>query len=463
MDEIVHDRATILAVGDELVLGQSLDSNTQWISARLVERGVRIVEHVTVADDLERLTATMLRLSTISSLLIVTGGLGPTKDDLTRQALARAMDEPLVEDADAVAALEAKLRGRGRELDDARRVQAMRPNGAVCLPNEIGTAPGLRGRIVSPVEIMELGDFEGRPLASEDDICEVVCLPGPPREMRPMFERDVLPGLHPRQDNAIAVRLVRTFGLPEVDVATRLGEMMDRDRNPKVGTTASGGMVTVRVRAEGRADAAERAAEEAVGEVLARLGDFVFGQGELELPEAVVAVLRERGERLVVVESCTGGMLGAMITSVSGSSEMFDGGWITYANSMKVGEVGVAEGLIRGGPGAVSREVALAMAEGGLAAAEREGVDATHALSVTGIAGPDGGSDETPVGTVWIARASRLGSAGVDAEARRFRIPGDRADIRERSAMLALGMLWRFARSPDPPESGADRLIWQED
>lgn len=463
MDVVVHDRAAILAVGDELTLGQSLDSNSQWIASRLVEGGVSIVEHVTIADDLERLTATILRLSTICPLLVVTGGLGPTKDDLTRQALARAMDDPLVEDPDAVAWLDAKLRDLGHELNDARRHQAMRPRGAECLKNDVGTAPGLWGRIVSPVEIMELGDFEGRTISSEDDICDVVCLPGPPREMKPMFEREVLTRLHPPEGARIAVRLVRTFGLPEVEVAARLGALMDRDRNPKVGTTASGGVVTVRVRAEGRGGAAARAASDAVEEVRSRLGEFVFGEGELTLADALVAALRERDERLVVVESCTGGMLGATITSVAGSSAVFDGGWITYANSMKVGEVGVAEKLIRGGPGAVSREVALAMAEGGLAAAAREGVDATHALAVTGIAGPEGGSAEKPVGTVWIARASRPGAgADVDSEARLFRIPGDRSDVRERSSMLALGVLWsHLRRASVEPGSAPPHLIWE--
>lgn len=455
MEEVVHDRAAVLAVGDELVLGESLDTNSAWISARLMEHGIRVVEHATVGDDLERLTAALLRLGAAYPLVVVTGGLGPTRDDLTRRALARATEESLVEDADALAWLEEMMRARGTTLTPDRRVQAQRPAGAMCLRNQVGTAPGLYGRMVAPVEILELSDVEGRTLSREEDVCDVFCLPGPPREMMPMFEREVVSRLAPPRGKAIAVRLVRTFGLPEAEVARRLGDMMERGRNPIVGTTASGGVVTVRVRYEGSAAGSQEGVKEIVARVRDRIGEYVFGEGDTTLPEALVGALRDRAERLVVVESCTGGKIGALVTSVPGASNVFDGGWITYANTMKVGQVGVKEQLITGGPGAVSREVAEAMAEGALEAARRESVDATHALAITGIAGPGGGSKDKPVGTVWVCRASRADDA-IDIDSRRFLIPGDREDVRERSAMLALGMLWHHvvhARSP--------RLIWE--
>ena len=457
MDEVVHDRAAVLAVGDELVLGESLDTNSAWISAQLTHQGIRVVEHATVGDDLERLTATMLRLAAAYPLIVVTGGLGPTKDDLTRQALARAMEEKLVEDPQAVELLQGMMQARGITLTEDRRIQAQRPAGASCLRNLVGTAPGLFGRLVAPVEIQELGDVEGRILSRGEDISDVFCLPGPPREMRPMFEQEVLPRLRPPPGRAIAVRLIRTFGLAESEVARRLGDMMDRGRNPVVGTTASGGVVTVRVRYEGNAEGAAEGVDKTAERVRELVGSFVFGEGETTLSEAIVELLRTRDERLVVVESCTGGMLGAMITGVPGASDVFDGGWITYANTMKVGEVGVKKGLISGGPGAVSREVSEAMAEGGLEAARREGVHAAHALAVTGIAGPGGGTKDKPVGTVWISRASR-GNPEIDIESRRFLIPGDREDVRERSAMLALGLLWHHLVHAESP-----RLIWEVD
>ena len=421
-----HATAAILSIGDEIAIGQSLDTNSMRIAERLTDRGIRVLEHRTVADDLAALTEAFRDLAARATVLIATGGLGPTADDLTRRALADALGEPLVEDAGALARLEDIERTRGRTLTAARRTQALRPASARCLPNPNGTAPGIAAHIGA---------------------CAVWCLPGPPREMHPMFEAAVLPALDIPGARVIRTRLLRTFGLPESDLASRLGGLMNRDRNPLVGTTASGGIVTIRIRAEGESDWADRAADDAERLARAAAEPFVFGEGDATLAAATLALLRARGETVVVAESCTAGLLGAMLGSIPGASDCFLGGWITYANAMKSRELGVPDATLSGPPGAVSAETAGAMARGALAAAP----GAHHALAVTGIAGPSGGTPDKPVGTVCIARASAL-----DLDVRRFLIAGDRDDIRERSAVTALGMLWHHLAHGHTP-----RLLWQ--
>lgn len=423
-----HGRAVVVSIGDELVLGQSLDTNSRWLSDQLLGRGVRPVRHVTVDDDAGAIAAEIQKAARDAELVIVTGGLGPTADDLTRQGLALAMGVELEEDAAALAEVEAWFVGRGRAMPAGNRAQAMRPVGARCLTNAQGTAPGLAGMV------------EGS---------DVYCLPGPPREMRPMFARWVEPGLRP--GGVVMTRLVRTMGLGESRVAELLGDAMMRGRNPLVGTTASAGVVTVRLRWESGGDdegVGREALDDAERRVRDVLGPAVVtpegGDGEAGLAEIVVSMLTAAGEHLAVVESCTGGLLGSMLTSVAGSSAVFTGGWITYTNAMKAACVDVPEELfpevIASAPGAVSGEVAAAMARGGLARSRHvigaeHGAD--HALAITGIAGPSGGRAAKPVGTVWIARASGDGSV----DCRRFVFAGDRGAVRDWAAHTALGML----------------------
>lgn len=406
---------TILAIGDELTTGERVDTNSAWIAARAGAVGVRTVEHRTAADDTAQITRSMRELGAMSEVLVVTGGLGPTLDDLTRRSLADAMGEALVEDADAMRTLESWFRGRGRPMPEANRVQALRPTSAQCLDNPNGTAPGLHAR---------LGNTE------------VFCLPGPPREMQPMFERCVLPAFRVDDGDAVTVRTVPTFGLGESAVADLLGPMMDRARNPVVGTTASGCVVTCRVRYTGARHAAVAALDDTVAEIKRRLGPSVLCDHDAEddgmvLVRVLSGLLRERGQTVATVESCTGGLVGEMITRLPGSSDVFVGGLLTYADHAKSALAGV-DGSLIAAHGAVSGEVAHAMAAGGLA---RAGSD--HALAITGIAGPGGERPGKPVGTVWIARASRGGSG----EARRFQFRGGRDAVRLWAATTALGML----------------------
>jgi len=395
--------ATILAVGDELILGQSLDTNTQSIADALTNAGFAVIEHATVPDDLPHLAETLARLTHWSDLLVVTGGLGPTSDDLTRAAVAAALGDELVEDPDALETIRAYFTSRGRDMPDANRVQAARPASARLLPNDNGTAPGL---------------------AAELDGCRVFCLPGPPSEMRPMLERFVLADTPPTAP--VAVRTLRTIGLGESAVAMALAELMDRDRPVLVGTTASLGVVTVRVRTHDP----DRDIDAVLADARARIGPAAFSD-RLDLPAHCLESLRIRGQSVGTVESCTGGLIAEMLTAVPGSSDAFMGGLVTYTNRLKHNLTDVPEQVFAT-VGAVSAECATAMAEGG-----RRTLGTDHTLAVTGIAGPDGGTEAKPVGTVYIALASR----GQPTDTRRFHFRGGRDAIRKWSATSALAML----------------------
>lgn len=400
-------KAAILSIGDELILGQTQDTNARWLAGRLADRGVPCVQFRVVPDDLAAQAAALRELAAVAQVVIVTGGLGPTDDDLTREALRVAMGDanPLVLDAPSLEALDRWFTHRGRSMPDINRRQAMRPSGAECLRNDFGTAPGLRGTVGGST---------------------IVCLPGPPREMEPMFNQFVLP-LLPKQ--AMATGVVHAFGQGESFLAERLGDRMHRDRNPLVGTTASGSVVSARVR--GRDAAAEPAAMQAeLAAIEALWKPFAFGRGTTTLAGALGAALRERGLTMALAESCTGGLAGSLVTAESGSSAWFMGGLMTYANEAKRDLCGVPEALIVE-HGAVSAPVAAALARGA-----RERLRADWAASITGVAGPNGGSEAKPVGTVYI------GVSGPGFEAvRRFKYPGERASVRDRAAKTALVLL----------------------
>lgn len=400
-------KAAILSIGDELMLGQTQDTNARWLAGRLADRGVPCVQFRVVPDDLAAQAAALRELAAVAQVVIVTGGLGPTDDDLTREALCVAMGDakPLVLDAPSLEALDRWFTHRGRSMPDINRRQAMRPSGAECLRNDFGTAPGLRGTVGGST---------------------IVCLPGPPREMQPMFDQFVLP-LLPEQ--AMATGVVHAFGQGESFLAERLGDRMHRERNPLVGTTASGSVVSARVR--GRDAAAEPAAMQAELDAIEALWKpFAFGRGTTTLAGALGTALRERGLTMALAESCTGGLAGSLVTAESGSSAWFLGGLMTYANEAKRDLCGVPEALIEE-HGAVSAPVAAALARG-----VRERLRADWAASITGVAGPNGGSDAKPVGTVYI------GVSGPGFESvRRFKYPGERAIVRDRAAKTALALL----------------------
>lgn len=439
-----HVHAAILSTGDEVVLGQIADSNARWIAQKLMDRGVVPVQHAAVPDELDVIVESIERLSRSADLLVMTGGLGPTDGDLTRHALAKVLKDELVVDERALGDLRALMARRDREMSDRQARQAQRPSSAACLPNAVGTAPGLFARIQRP---------DGR-------VCEVVCLPGPPGELRDMWAKQVENRLKPRAGFIVKTRLLHVVAMPEAEVSGLLKDLTARDRvdgKALVGMTASGGVITVRIRVEGElSESQARAALDAADTgVRAKLGRHVVCEGDgrgIDLvARAMIEKLTRLGQSFSCVESCTGGGLGALLTSIPGSSKAFAGGLITYSNELKTRLAGVGAELIRR-HGSVSEEVARAMALGG-----QKSLQITHCAAITGIAGPEGGSEEKPVGTVYVALASRLeGQERVDV--RRLLITGDREDIRQRAGVAVLSLL-HFATEGFEP--GSPKLIWQ--
>lgn len=417
-------QAIILSIGDELVLGQTVDTNSAYLSAELAKRGIGTLYHHTVADDQPAIADAIQLASLRAPLIIISGGLGPTDDDLTRQALAEAMGVKLVVHEPSVEVIRAFFASRDREMPERNRVQAMHPEGTIVIPNPCGTAPGIQAQL---------------------NKATIYVTPGVPREMFDMFQNAILPqvlagreGEEVPSHNTILTCKVNTFGMGESDVADLLGDLMVRTRNPMVGTTVSNGIVSVRVRSEfANADDATREMDATVAAVEQRLGAVVFGHNNEALPDTLVPLLRDAGQVVATAESCTGGLIGKLITDVSGSSSVYAGGWITYTNEMKTSQLGVPAELFEQ-VGAVSEEVASAMATGAL---KRSG--ASLAVSVTGIAGPTGGTEAKPVGTVWIGLAWKDATVGDEIQSRalRFNLSGHREAVRDRAAKCALQML----------------------
>lgn len=437
-------KAFLLSIGDELALGQTLDTNTQWLAQQLSANGCDVVAHLTVGDDqaaIEDAIAAAWAHRESPELLLITGGLGPTDDDLTRQAIARAMGGELVLNEQWLAQIREFFRQRGRAMPERNSIQAMIPAGATMIWNHVGTAAGIAAARTEGGRSMHL-----------------IAMPGVPKEMKPMFEQAVLPLVRQRAGGAAIVqRTLHTFGLGESAVAEMLGDLMQRGRNPSVGTTVSNNVVSLRINGRfGSPEAAEAAVAETVAACRAKLGDLVYGQDGQSLAEIVGTMLADSRSTVATAESCTGGLLAKLLTDVSGASAYFQQGFVTYSNAAKRARLGVSENLIHV-HGAVSEPVVLSMARGA-----RRLADSTYALAVSGVAGPTGGTPAKPVGTVCIALAHLPPPEGrvqrgsdredeVSAYARTFNFPGDREMIRDRAAKMALAMLrFRLLGKPLP-------------
>lgn len=436
-----HTHACILSSGDEIITGQLLDTNSRFLAEQLTSIGISVAEFAAVPDELDQLVEAILRLGTKAPLLIMSGGLGPTEGDLTRHALAKVMGQDLVTDETVLTKLSAWLESRGRELNPRQARQALRPVGAECLDNTVGTAAGLCA------QLRGTGIYMG-------PSCDVFCLPGPPSELGAMWTQQVVPRLRVPPGRVVATRLLHLVGIPEADLVTRLGTLMSRDRMPLVGVTASQGMLTLRMRCLGQAGGREATelldADEHT--ICAMIGDHLVGKGERSLVHCVLDELVAARETLATVESCTGGLLGALVTAVPGSSAAFAGGLVTYSNELKTKLAGVDASLITR-CGAVSSEVASAMATGG-----KERLGANHCIAITGVAGPDGGSEHKPVGTVYIAHACNGKDGGHLVDVRRFAFTGTREDIRQRAARTGLSMV-HFQLIGR--RAGEPKLLWQ--
>jgi nicotinamide-nucleotide amidase len=371
--------AEILCVGTELLLGDILNGNAHWLAGELASLGVPHHRQVVVGDNRERLMAAVLEAAGRCRLLITTGGLGPTADDLTTEAIAAAFGVPLVEHAEVWADIQAKLGARGRPVAASNRRQALLPEGAAVLPNPTGTAPGM---IWSPKPGFTLLTF-----------------PGVPMEMRAMWQATAVPWLREARlaEGVFLSRRLHVWGIGESLLAEQVADLLAL-ANPTVAPYAGGGQVTLRVTARAAdASAAEALLEPVERDIRSRVGAACFGADDDSLASVVVRELARRGQTLAVAESCTGGGLGAALAAVPGASQCWLGGVMAYANAAKREVLGVPGPLLERW-GAVSDPVALAMAEGA-----RERLASDWAVATTGIAGPDGATADKPVGLVHVA------------------------------------------------------------
>jgi nicotinamide-nucleotide amidase len=411
--------AAVLSIGTELTRGELVNTNAAWLGEELTKLGFEVTEHATVDDDLERIVTVIRRCSDRHRVVIATGGLGPTSDDLTTEAAARAAGVGLRREERVVEEIRQKFAAFGRVMPESNAKQGDFPVGADVLPNPVGTAPGFA---------MTLGGAR----------CFFV--PGVPREMKHIFAESIRPEIGPLAERRSHQVHVRTFGMTESGVAQAVHHLEREHPGLTLGYRAHFPEIEVKVRV--RADSAmeaERGAEAIAAEVRAILGDAVFGGREDEFAEVVGDALRHKGKTLAVAESCTGGQVGAMLTSVPGASEYLILDAVVYANRAKESVLGVSSEILRA-HGAVSSETAAAMAEGALRVA---GADV--AVSITGVAGPGGGTDDKPVGTVWFG----LAQAGKPTVTRHRHLPWGRDRVQTLSAYIALELVRRAVLGRD--------------
>jgi nicotinamide-nucleotide amidase len=427
--------AAILSIGTELTRGELVNGNAAWLAEQLTALGFTVLEHATVDDDLGRVVAALHRLTGVARVVVCTGGLGPTTDDLTTEAAARAAGVGLVRDEASLEAIRRRFAQFQREMPRSNEKQADFPAGAVILPNATGTAPGFELALRAPGAQAEAAIAGAAPVEREP--ARFFFMPGVPAEMRRMFSEGVVPriaALAARDTHQIHLR---TFGLTESQVGELLTGIEQAEPRVTIGYRAHFPEIEVKVHARGASTAdAEETSRRVAALVEARLADVVFGGRDDTYPLVVGRALREAGLTLAVAESCTGGLVGSMLTSVPGASDylLFDA--VTYANAAKESVLGVSPDTLRA-HGAVSEEVAAEMAEGALRVAGSD-----LAVAITGIAGPGGGSPEKPVGTVCFALARR----GAEVFTHRRRLPGDRDRIRTLAAYVALRLVLRAAR-----------------
>ena len=402
--------AEILSVGTELLMGQIANTDAQFISRRLGELGVTIYRHSTVGDNPARVREALQEALSRSDMVITTGGLGPTEDDLTKEMVAEYFELEMELHQPSLDALKAFMERFGKKMTPNNLKQAYFPRGCTVMPNACGTAPGC---------IVEQG---GKTVA---------VLPGPPMELMDMFDRQLAPYLQARSGQVIRSRFLKIFGLGESNVETLLSDLF-HSGNPTLALYCGPGEVTARITARAAApEKAEAMMQPVYEEILRRVGEAYYGEGVNRTPaDAVLELLKNRGETVTFAESCTGGLLCGAFVDCAGASDCLKESYVTYANEAKENLLGVkSETLAR--RDAVSGECAREMA---LGAARAAGAD--WAVSVTGIAGPGGGTAEKPVGTVWIGVAH-----GGAAQAREYHFRGQRQWIRKLSVVNALNQL----------------------
>lgn len=421
-------KCSILTIGDEICIGQIVNTNAAWIASHCTEIGCEVVTHSIVGDDGEEIKAELTRLSKNSDYVIITGGLGPTHDDVTKKVLCEYFNDTYIWHEPTLVWLQDFYSRRGRQLTERNKLQAYIPSTCQVLSNERGTAPGMLFKTESTI---------------------FVSMPGVPREMMYIMEQHVFPLIEQhftlQNQTRNMFRTLMTIGVAESDLADMIGDVSEfLNTNSSLAFLPSYSGVRLRIGAHnvssGKAveivDTIER-------NIRQKVGKFIYGANNIPIEKTVAQLLTERGETVSVAESCTGGKIGASLTDLPGSSAYFIGGIMAYSNAIKVQELGVNSEDIEH-YGAVSEEVARAMSQG-----VRSKLQTDYGIAATGIAGPDGGTDEKPVGTVWISLSTPTSTI-----TKRFIFGNDRAANRDRTVGAAFDMLYRYLRSRNDDNSG---------
>lgn len=404
----------LISVGTELLLGNIVNTNTQFLAEKCALLGLTMYHQVTVGDNHDRLAEVIRTALKRSDVIILTGGLGPTEDDLTKEVCAEVMGFPLVEDTHTHERIEEYFRNNiYKVIPDNNWKQAIVPAGCIVLDNDNGTAPGL---------ILEK---YGK---------SAILLPGPPNELYPLFMNQVYPYLQKLQPEVIRSQMVKICGVGESQVEDKILDLIDKQQNPTIATYAKTGEVHIRVTAKAATEEdAKKLVKPVVKEIKNRFGDYVYSTKEEEtLEQAVVRLLKKYELTVTTAESCTGGLLAGLIINVPGASEVYNEGFITYSNKAKRKYLDVSKSTLKK-YGAVSEQTAREMATGGVFA-----TDSDACVAVTGLAGPDGGSEEKPVGLVYIATYMKD-----KVNVQKYQFKGNRAKIREQAVVKGLDLLRR--------------------
>jgi nicotinamide-nucleotide amidase len=405
-------KAEILAVGTELLMGQISNTNAQYISSKLPDVGIGVYYHSVVGDNPNRLQESLKTALERCDVVITTGGLGPTQDDLTKETIAGVFGKKLVLHEESLNSIKSFFNRIGRQMTHNNEKQAYMPEDSIILKNNNGTAPGC---------IIEQGSKV------------IVMLPGPPSEMKPMFDDYVMPYFNNKCEFLIESKFLRVFGIGESAMETLIIDLIDGQTNPTIATYAKEGEVTLRVSAKVKVgEDSEKILKPVIDEIKKRAGDCLYSETGQNLDSLVANLLLEKDITIATAESCTGGLIAETLTNFPGISKVFVGGAVTYANEAKEEILGVNKQTLEQ-YGAVSRETAIEMSEG-----VRKRFSTDIGISITGIAGPDGGTVEKPVGLVYIGLASESGTI-----TKELRLSGDRMRIRTVTALHVFDMIRR--------------------
>jgi nicotinamide-nucleotide amidase len=412
------ERAVILSTGDEITTGKVVDSNSNYLADKLNEIGIDLIAVLTVGDVPERLEWAWRTAMELGDVVLSTGGIGPTADDLTTETVARLTGKKLWRHEPSVEHMRRLFESVGRVMPENNIKQALFPETAEVISNPLGTAPGFR-----------------MPVMQKNHTAHLVVMPGVPREMKPMMENEVIPWLRLNRgsDKVFATRIFQTFGISESGLDQEVAGLI-KPEEAKVGFRASFPQISMKVMVEAEPGVAEQRLEELSRRVYERVGGYIYGEGDVSMEEVVGQLFTERGFKLAIAESCTGGLIGHRLTNIAGSSNYFLGDFVTYSNELKAGVLGVSEATLSQF-GAVSEECVLEMAAG---ARERTGADV--AIATSGVAGPGGGTPTHPVGTVCVALVANDLRAS-----RRFQMRGTRDWIKLLTSQVALDWLRRYA------------------